>query len=328
VPNPVFLCEFFASRREELTWAMARKELFAAPVGAPPGAGAADTTGVRTQAQAAAVGSRVGPVVRSPGLDGLLQRLAKREEGCTCLKLTLGPAKPPAVATLDARPVECRTAKELARQPDLTRPGAVPCYLALMQSSNELLFVHWAAEGNPKGQDDSRQAHAVLEVVAGHCTVRDVAPPQLKDGARCAALEAEVLGIVLEAFVPPAPRALRVEAREPQDIIDGVARGGEDVCRAPKLARGVTRALSRAEVEVREFPQPGAPADFPLDWPSEKLAPGAQPASLQLPERPVPPWRGGSKAHTLGHGGASGDSMGARRTRHSTHHKVSGHSWA
>ncbi|CAJ1330247.1 unnamed protein product [Effrenium voratum] len=40
-------------------------------------------------------------------------------------------------------------------------------------------------------------------------------------------------------------------------------------------------------------------ADWPFDWPKEVITAVAMPAALQLPMRPVPHWRGGSKNHSI-----------------------------
>lgn len=285
VSNPVFLRELFASKKKELTWTAAFQEL-ASPSGADTSAvGSTDVAGALVTAFRAGGAVGAGPIARPSALAGLLQRLVKREDGCTCLKLMLGSAAPPMVATLEAKTFESRSASQLAKA---SLPNSA-CYF-VVHAREELLFVLWCPEGNPK--DTSR----VSEVVHP----RSGAP-----NARYAVLEASVLRVVVEAFPSPPPRVVRVCAEKPLDIVDGANRAAEEGSGAARTSatRSLTRAMTNAagNGEDRPFPQVGAPADFPADWPAPAAqSPGAVPVSLALPERPVPPWRGGSKGHTIG----------------------------
>lgn len=271
VPQPYFLRELFACGPHQLTWraaceanaesckeAAGRRAPHARLHCAPPGS------------TAAAVIS--GPVTQAPTLQGLLERLVRREDHCIRLVLMAsarvtagGLVAPP---TLEAKVCESRSPAHLAK----AGLPAGACYF-VMYSKDDLAFIHWCPES--MSSKDTTRIH---------------------DDARYAILKAAVLSIVAGAFPSPQPRVLQVNAREPQDIVDGINRAtAPEASTAPALP---LRLSGRSQEGERSWPAPGAVADWPDHWPSAASS-GTAPVSLVLPQRPVPPWRGGARTGTI-----------------------------
>lgn len=200
-----------------------------------------------------------GPISPSANLTALLQRLVQQEDWCLRLSLHSQKHGPP---SLEGKVMDCRSPSQLSKA---ALPAATG-FFALYYRQN-LVFVHWMPEHLASGSGR---------------TFEDV---------RNAVLKASVLEIVLAAFPKP-PQALEVFAREPEDILDGFSR----------LAASIGAPASpSSRLQARDEPKrflASTVSDWPHQWPKD-ATPAALPSSLVLPKRPVPPWRGGSKSHSI-----------------------------
>mmetsp|Transcript_48304 Transcript_48304/g.151857 ORF Transcript_48304/g.151857 Transcript_48304/m.151857 type:complete len:431 (-) Transcript_48304:94-1386(-) len=265
VPHPHFLRELFATGPHELTWRAAcdacagsSKEAAARRVQHPR---------LHKLAPGGTASIPVGPVVPTLPAVGLLARFGRREDPCVRLTLTSpfragrgGKASAPA---LEAKVVDSRSPAHLAKA--VLPPCS--CYFA-MHVRDDLAFIHWCPES---------------------MTSKDTA--RISDDARHAVLKAAVLSFVLGVVQPPHPRVLRVSAREPQEILDSFNRAAAGEAAPSALP---PRVAVRAAEEARSWPAPGGVADWPDHWPPDAVS-VAMPASLLLPQRAVPPWRGGGR---------------------------------
>mmetsp|Transcript_24802 Transcript_24802/g.51889 ORF Transcript_24802/g.51889 Transcript_24802/m.51889 type:complete len:193 (+) Transcript_24802:1-579(+) len=167
--------------------------------------------------------------------------------------------------------MECQTPAQLAK----AELPSTSCFFALY-SRDDLVFVHWCPDRLSRDP-----------------TVR------MRDDSRYAVLKPTVQRLVMSAFPTP-PRLLLVDAREPQDLVDGANRAADaNVAKQADSKQLIPLARGGYLAAEPTWPSKGAKADWPLDWPKEVTASVAMPAGMLLPMRPVPPWRGGSKAHTI-----------------------------
>ncbi|CAE8725682.1 unnamed protein product, partial [Polarella glacialis] len=289
VPQPYFLRELLASDKRGLSWSAACAAM-AQTVGALRArSGEEDIVGeqvLRLQRQTCSGGHIEGPVTQSQSLAAFLGRLVKREDSCLRLVLStqramgassgFAPGEGGATGSqrapplLEAKVVESRTPRELAKA---GLPSGA-CFFALCSrnpesSRDDLIFVHWCPD-RVVGKDSSTRSF---------------------EDTRYAVLKGMVLQIVLAAF-PHRPRVLQVDAREPEDITAGTNR-------AVEAADGTAPGIPAGAVGASEDRRPTKGyTDWPADWPEASTA-VAMPASLALPRRPVPHWRGGSKAHSI-----------------------------
>lgn len=288
VAQQYFLSEHFASRRSQLTWAS---------VSAPrPSSNPKQDSNVessRAQRPASGECSLDAPLRHSPALQGLLQRLANRED--SCLRLAINTRD---LTSLDAREstmiVPLLEAKVLeSRSPAQLAKGDLPSAAAFfaLYSRDDLLFIHWCPD---------------------RVMTRDTVG-RMREDARYAVLKAAVLKIVLAAFPAPGPRLLQVDARDPQELVDNANKAADAAALAEAASQDlVPRAVGGNPVEGANpdthWPAKGAPADWPQDWPPEATRHVCMPASLSLPSRPVPWWRGGSKTTSFSSGPSSSTS--------------------
>eukprot|EP00929_Paragymnodinium_shiwhaense_P092187 TRINITY_DN52064_c0_g1_i1.p1 TRINITY_DN52064_c0_g1~~TRINITY_DN52064_c0_g1_i1.p1 ORF type:complete len:451 (-),score=116.98 TRINITY_DN52064_c0_g1_i1:90-1442(-) len=281
VPQPYFLSELLAKDHRQLTWSAAR-EACGVNFGGGLGKVSKEMLIVVPQGQAEAC-MQAYPPVRVPlkltlKCEGLLQRLVRREE--SCLRLTLLKEEHHAgvhglgrASTLDALSVNSKSPWSLADSARTTLPPH-DCYFAMLLNSTAgeltLLVILWCPESQQKD---------VFRVT---------------EDIRHASLKSTVAERLLQAF-PAAkgqPRLVMIDARDPQDIVDsaaGQASGSRGrSAHAPPSQMDIGNALSGDTFGLRGTPPAGV-------TPTASI-----PCTLQLPERPMPPWRGGSKSHTIG----------------------------
>jgi len=207
----------------------------------------------------------------SQAAQGLLQRLANKED--SCLKLVVIRTARQQAPQLEAKVMDCRSPSQLAKA-DLP---STSCFFALV-TRDDLVFVHWCPDRL------SRDPHT-----------------RMRDDSRYAVLKPTVLRLVLAAFPAP-PRVLQVDAREPQELADNANKADEraeaDAADSKVLVPQGTGGYPPADGCEPKWPA-RSKADWPFDWPKEVITAVAMPAALQLPMRPVPHWRGGSKNHSI-----------------------------
>lgn len=289
VAQQYFLSELFVSKRSQLNWASISEAL-------PISRFQQEDKMELSKAQRPLSGecSVEAPLRHSPALQGLLQRLANREDSCLRLLINMrdlssldSKESTMIVPLLEAKVLECRSPAQLAKG-DLPSAAA---FFALC-SREDLLFIHWCPD---------------------RVMTRD-AVGRMREDARYAVLKAAVLKVVLAAFPAPGPRLLQVDARDPQELVDNANKAADAAALAEKAGQGLMpRAISGYPAEGANadtpWPAKGASADWPLDWPAEATRHVRMPASLSLPSRPVPWWRGGSKTTSF----SSGPSTSASR---------------
>eukprot|EP00930_Biecheleria_cincta_P036199 TRINITY_DN24836_c0_g1_i1.p1 TRINITY_DN24836_c0_g1~~TRINITY_DN24836_c0_g1_i1.p1 ORF type:complete len:426 (+),score=66.58 TRINITY_DN24836_c0_g1_i1:57-1334(+) len=291
VAQQYFLSEHFVSKRSQLAWT----SISAAQSSS---SSKRDDKMELSKAQRPPSGecSVEAPLRHSSALQGLLQRLANREDSCLRLLINMrdlssldSKETTMIVPLLEAKVLECRSPAQLAKG-DLPSAAA---FFALC-SREDLLFIHWCPD---------------------RVMTRDTVG-RMREDARYAVLKASVLKTVLAAFPAPGPRLLQVDARDPQELVDNANKAADAAALAEAAGQGLMPgAISgySAEGASPEAPWPakGAPADWPLDWPAEATRHVRMPASLSLPARPVPWWRGGSKTTSF----SSGPSASTSTTR-------------
>ena len=267
VPQPYFLGELLVREPTQLVWPVAAavlkpKKEDSSSFGAPSPKVALE-----------------GPVRLSQTAQSCLQRLANREESCLKLVFSgrfslkrlqtiseqLGPQMTAPV--LEAKVMDCRSPSQLAK----TELPSTSCYFALL-NRDDLVFVHW-------------------------CPDRMSRDPftRMRDDSRYAVLKSAVLSLLLETLKV---RLLQVEAREPQELVDHANRADERLVADLAASKALVPLgyPERSERVGAKFPEKGK-ADWPMDWPKE--AEPAMPANLSFFVRPVPHWKGGSKAHSI-----------------------------
>lgn len=278
LPQPFFFRELLLREAKQLLWSSAAAALRSA---ASPNL--EETVAPRFQPRQEAA---EGPVRLSQAAQSLLQRMARRDE--TCLRLvfsgrfSLKQMKTlPSIAEqlsaasqtgpqLEAKAVDCRSPSQLAKA-DLP---STSCYFALF-SREDLVFVHWCPD----------------RMSRDHFT-------RMRDDSRYAVLKPAVMKLVMDAFDPQV-RLLQVDAREPQELVDHANRADERMVADVLGSKVLVPQGGTATSGDCKFPDKGAKADWPLDWPKEVTIPVAMPANLCFFLRPVPYWRGGSKEHTI-----------------------------
>lgn len=243
----------------------------------------------------------------SPLVSNAVQRLARHEDPCIRLQLIgsknpikwstdMGSKSGPNLLTLDGKAHDCRGPAYLAKS---ALPSSA-CFFATCHKK-DLFFVLWCPETAMKKD-----------------TVR------VLEEARYAVMKSIVLGCILRAFSQPPTRVVQINAREAQDIHEAVQKAlGEEPASRSSVESSRQVRFSEGQSGQREggaerpWPSPGANADWPSDWPSAAF-PAAMPSTLSLPQRPVPPWRGGSKNHTIGGDGVgnTGSSRGRKSMRY------------
>lgn len=280
VPQPYFLREFLAEKREDLTWKTARagndsgEEAWSATLD--------DIISSCASASGLTMSLPKGPVNHRKALPALLQRLANREDPCVQMLLAVSGSKlysgkAGCACTLEAQANDSRSPTQLA-QANLPRKA---CYF-VMPMRDHVLFFLWCPDTTGVSKDHSR----------------------VVEDTRYAVLKTSVIRIILEAFPEPKPFVAQVEARDPQDIIEGAARAAE---KAKRAALGTVDLpyVSELNPERRYNTAQAVPSTMSIDSIS----------------RPFPPWRGGSKSHTIssgtssrGLGGVGGPSPNRRAT--------------
>jgi len=266
VPQPFFLREHFAAKRAELTWAAAGNSENHTAAAAP----------VAQRVSSVAVGQTVqGPITCSSSAEDLLKTFAQQKDTVVRLQLAAGKASQAGGAILEGKVHDCRSVAHLAKS---ALPSS-PCFL-VCAAKGDIVFVLWCpSSGSTRESKDA---------------------PRLVEETRHAVMKGAALSAVL-GVLPEKPKlVVQFDAREAQDIHDGLLRTLEASPAPPWPARGPDGA-------ERGWPAPGAPGDWPCDWPSSALE-AARPSTMVLFERPVPPWRGGSKAHSV-----SSEAPAARR---------------
>jgi len=291
--QPYFLHEVFARSKKDLAWPNISQYIIQ---------NEAAKLAVHTPTCFVNEHQPSGPLVLSPQVEPILQRLARREDPCVRLQL-LGSKLPikwtgapgnalPTMLTLDGKAHECKGAAFLAKS---VLPSAA-CYFATL-SNNILFFVSWCPDTSMK---------------------KDML--RLLEEARYAVMRSVVLGFVTKAFAksPQPARVVQISARDPQEIQDAIFK-------ATDLAADSANLSAQAkEGSQKPWPIAGAPADFPTDWPAAAF-PSTMPSTLHLPERLVAPWRGGGKTHTIGGGpdgvgGTTSTSRARKSIRYSHNH--------
>ena len=268
VPQPYFLGELLVREPTQLVWPVAAAVL------------QAKKEDNRCFAASSPKVALEGPVRLSPTAQSCLQRLANREE--SCLKLvfsgrfslkrlpTISEQPEMTAPVLEAKVMDCRSPSQLAK----SELPSTSCYFALL-NRDDLVFVHW-------------------------CPDRMSRDPftRMRDDSRYAVLKPAVLKL-LETLKA---RLLQVEAREPQELVDHANRADErlvaDLAATKTLVpQGYPEGYAQGyEREEKGKLLEKGKADWPMDWPKEAEA---MPANLSFFTRPVPHWRGGSKAHTI-----------------------------
>eukprot|EP00927_Polykrikos_kofoidii_P078154 TRINITY_DN75010_c0_g1_i1.p1 TRINITY_DN75010_c0_g1~~TRINITY_DN75010_c0_g1_i1.p1 ORF type:complete len:457 (+),score=60.66 TRINITY_DN75010_c0_g1_i1:149-1519(+) len=302
VPQPYFLTELFARDHRQLTWSNVR-ETCGVMFGGGVGKVTKELAGTAHQMSSAQTTQMVPETYRPEIVPGnkaiapkksptklfeksaeVLRRFARGEVFCVRVVLSREDTSNK-IMSLDVQVSEAKTAWMLAQ-------AGLPnhdCYFAMHLTGN-LLFVLWCPDAPQK------DLHRVSEDI------------------RHAAMKASVAEVVFGALPEPRPRLIQIDARDPGDIVDGAS--GQPI--------GTTRGSSRSGALAR----PVAEADlstvvtgntFGLHGPAppQRSPTATIPSSLAFPERPFPPWRGGSKVHTIvtsthGHGhGRQGQRKGS-----------------
>lgn len=286
VSQPYYLKEHFARSRAELEWSKTPAAAADSKVQMPSRYQVYERVLSRHHSIAP-----TGPVNFSASSKKLLQKFVDKAEACLRFSLTApasdteggGTDQEPGVAVpvLEAKSHNCKNVLVLAKQ---GLPPSV-CFFAIMLKE-DLIFVHWCPEAGLRKDtarllEESRTCILIPPVV-------DML--RLVEESRYAVLKPAVLDIVLEAFKATPPRIIQIEAREPQDIVEGLSRA---------ITTPTPGALASHKSEDKNWPVPGTPADWPADWPPAANA-SSMPSTMSLPERQVPWYRGGSKGHTIG----------------------------
>ncbi|CAL1141173.1 unnamed protein product [Cladocopium goreaui] len=274
LPQPFFLRELLLREAQQLLWSRAAQALRG---------GDAETMAPRLPPRQEAA---EGPVRLSQAAQSLLQRMARREESCLKLifsgRFSLKQMKTlPTIVEqlsaasqtgpqLEAKAVDCRSPSQLAK----AELPSTSCYFALF-SREDLVFVHWCPD----------------RMSRDHFT-------RMRDDSRYAVLKPAVVRLVMDAFDPQV-RLLQVDAREAQELVDHANRADERMVADELGSKVLVPQGAAAPSGDCKFPDKGAKADWPLDWPKEVTTPVAMPANLCFFLRPVPYWRGGSKEHTI-----------------------------
>lgn len=292
ISQPYFLREYFARSRTDLKWGLV-KETIKQFRPLPP---ALTSIG-------AAGGSDCilpdGPINEGSTLAATLQRFAGKHD--QCLRLSLIGSKTsvkwaashsgrsgPDLLILDAKVHECKNVMNLAKS---GLPSSV-CFFALF-SKEDLVFVHWCPDMGMR---------------------KDAA--RAMEEARYAVMKRVVLQVVLKALSTPPQRIIQIDAREPNDILEGLGRAMEGADASVTTPAPVSARGARPADQERGWPGLGAPADWPWDWPAA-ASEAAMPSTLAFPERHVPHWHGGSKQHSFqGEGGGLAGTGSSSRGRH------------
>mmetsp|Transcript_3275 Transcript_3275/g.5946 ORF Transcript_3275/g.5946 Transcript_3275/m.5946 type:complete len:415 (-) Transcript_3275:53-1297(-) len=260
VPQPYFLREFLAEKREDLSWNIARvgndvgEDVWSAALDDIIG-GCISGSGLSTPMLKA-------PLQHRKTLAGLLQRLANREDPCLQMLLSSSGSRvysgrAGAAITLEAQANDSRSPTQLAQA---RLPGKA-CYF-VMPMRDHVLFFLWCPDTSGVPKDHLRIA----------------------EDTRYAVLKTSVIRLIVEAFPDPKPYVAQVEAREQADIVEGAAKAAE---KAKRAAIGTADLPYMNELNPERRHNPAQ----------------AVPSTMSIESRPFPPWRGGSKSHTISSGG-------------------------
>jgi len=285
VPHPYFLREYFVGNRKKLTLAAAR-------------GATAPSVAVEKVDASPALNCNAAPVLpdsfnRSSVLNDLLGRFASKQDPCVRLRLnSVGPQKS-AKAGL-ANIVRSASAASKLEHPNMpvldcqVCEARSPAQLTGVLSSYSCFFAMHLRD-------------AILFLF--WCPEGRGAGPRdcarSVDDARHAVLKATVLNTLLDFFPGKKPRVIQIEAREQQEILEGASVAA---------ARCSSMDSDDRSTSLGSLLTPAANV----------------PCAMGFPERPVPPHRGGTKAHTITScSGNAGTSGGASRDRPDLHHRNS-----
>jgi len=315
VQQPYFLSELLAKDARQLTWSVAREQglMFGGGVGSSAHNLTTElsshTVATELVPGAKAIAPRPTPVSISEKASQTMINFGTKME--TCIRLFSSKedlvARGRGATVIEVKSEHCQTPVALAQMGSAHALPNSNCYFA-MHVKDAIYFVFWCPDNSTK------DIHRVTEDI------------------RHAALKASITTLVMQALPKPWPRLVTIDAREPQDIVDGAA--GQPVG-AGDRKRGERSSIKPAEPDISNALGGYAFGVYGADrGPSQP--PKMMNCSLALPERPFPPWLGGSKAHTIvssssgshkshGHSGHSGhrervEQASHRKSQHGGRH--------
>lgn len=290
VYQPHFFTEVFAKSKADLSWANVVHALAGGEVSKPH----------KTIAKCSINGNIIsGPLTKPAQFGKVLERFVQRD--ISCIRLQLVGVKSsikwpawcktgPTPLTVDAEPHECRNASHL---PKSGLPLHAAFFATYIADKGDFAFVSWCPDTSLK-----KDTFRVL------------------DEARCAVLRTTVLEVVLEHFPQRPERIVQINARDSQELEDAIYKATN----GSMGANACGQARERRETQTERFwPTAGKLPDWPEEWPLDAFT-STMPSSLCFPKRLVPPWRGGSKAHTIGDPEQTGPaSRGYHRSKGARH---------